>query len=311
MSSFLITGGAGFIGSNLAEYLLQQGHRVRVLDNFSTGKKENIAAFRKKPGFELVEGDLRDYNVVIKAGQDMEFILHQGALPSVPRSILDPVATHEVNVLGTLHVLQSARENKVRRVIYASSSSVYGNNPTLPKQEDMKTDPLSPYAISKAAAEKYCRVFYDIYGLETVSLRYFNVFGPRQDRTSEYSAVIPKFIETMQRGKRPVIFGDGLQSRDFTYVDNAVGAILLACKTPGIGGRVYNIACGERYRLIDLVSAINSILETNIQPEFSETRKGDVKHSLADISRAQKEMGYRVSVKFTEGLRKTLASMGG
>lgn len=309
MIKYLVTGGAGFIGSNIAERLLRQGHFVRILDNFSSGRRENIVPLAKYPGFELAEGDLRDYSLVNRASQDINFVLHQGALPSVPRSVLDPVTTNEVNVLGTLHVLQAARENKVMRVINASSSSVYGNNPVLPKYEEMKADPLSPYAISKYTAEKYCQVFYDLYGLETVSLRYFNVFGPRQDPTSQYSAVIPTFISRIRGGEQPVIYGDGLQSRDFTYVDNNIDAVILACTADGVAGQVYNVACGKSYTLLDLVKSINSILGTRVDALFADERPGDVKHSLADISRIKAALGFEVSVDFEEGLRRTIQSM--
>ncbi|MHC1706663.1 MAG: SDR family oxidoreductase [Bacteroidales bacterium] len=309
MKTYLVTGGAGFIGSNLAGYLLRQGHHVRVLDNFSTGRMDNLSEFLSYSNFELIEGDLRDYTVVRKAGESMEFILHQGALPSVQRSVLDPVSTNEVNVLGTLHVLQSARENNVRRVVYASSSSVYGNNPILPKHEGLEADPLSPYAISKYTGEKYCRVFYDLYGLQTVSLRYFNVFGPRQDPSSQYSAVIPKFIDQIRRGIQPVIYGDGLQSRDFTYVENNIRAILQACSSPNVGGKVYNIACGRSYTLLELVKAINTIFGTDVTPVFEAPQAGDVRHSLADISRVKKDLGFTVTTGFTEGLKKTVEGL--
>ena len=306
MYKFLVTGGAGFIGSNIAESLLAQGHFVRVFDNFATGKRENIAGFLPHPSFELAEGDLRDFRAVQQATKDMDFVLHQGALPSVPRSVADPITTNEVNVNGTLHVLQAARENQVKRVVYAASSSAYGNNPNLPKEESMSPMPLSPYAISKFGGEAYCRVFHQIYGLETVSLRYFNVFGPKQDPTSQYSAVIPKFIAMIRRGESPVIYGDGLQSRDFTYVENNIRANLLACTAKEAPGKVYNIACGQRFTLLQLVEALNTIMGTNVQPVFEPDRPGDVKHSLASISRAQHDLGFEVSIDFLHGLRKTV-----
>lgn len=309
MSNFLITGGAGFIGSNLSGYLLEQGHSVRVLDNFSTGKRENLKSLKKYKNYELTEGDLRDFSTVDQAGRDIDFILHQGALPSVPRSVIDPLTTNDVNVLGTLHILETARKNKVRRVIFASSSSVYGNNPVLPKHEGMISDPLSPYAITKDTGEKYCRVYYQLYGLETVSLRYFNVFGPNQDPTSQYSAVIPKFISLMMQGKQPLIYGDGFQSRDFTYIDNNVNAVLLACHAKDAAGKVYNIACGESYTLLDLVAELNKILGTNITPRFEDPQPGDIKHSLADITKAKQELGFTVTTGFAEGLKKTVERM--
>lgn len=303
---YLVTGGAGFIGSNITRALLEKGHFVRVLDNFATGKQENIRDFLQNPDFELTECDLRDYPSVLHAARDIDYILHQGALPSVPRSVSDPITTNEVNVLGTLHVLQAARETGVRRVIYASSSSAYGNNPVLPKIETMPVQPLSPYAVSKYAGERYCQVFSEIYGLETVCLRYFNVFGPRQDPSSQYSAVIPKFINLIRKGERPVIYGDGLQSRDFTYIENNISANILACTAPGAAGKVFNIACGERYTLLQLVTAINDILGTHIAPLFQEDRPGDVKHSLASIQQAKDILGFQVITPFMDGLKKTV-----
>jgi UDP-glucose 4-epimerase len=306
MYKFLVTGGAGFIGSNITESLLAQGHFVRIFDNFATGKRENISDFLQNPSFELAEGDLRNFQDVQQATKDIDFVLHQGALPSVPRSVADPITTNEVNVNGTLHVLQAARENKVKRVVYAASSSAYGNSPTLPKEESMPPMPLSPYAVSKFGGEAYCRVFHQIYGLETVALRYFNVFGPKQDPTSQYSAVIPKFIRMIKQGESPVIFGDGLQSRDFTYVDNNIRANILACTAKNAPGKVYNVACGQRFTLIQLVEAINNIMGTTVQPVFEPDRAGDVKHSLAAITRAQHDLGFEVSVDFLHGLQKTV-----
>ena len=306
MHKYLVTGGAGFIGSNITESLLAQGNFVRILDNFATGRKENIAGFLKHPNFELNEADLRSFDDVRKASSGMDFILHQGALPSVPRSVADPITTNEVNVLGTLNVLQAAREHKVKRVVYAASSSVYGNNPNLPKEEGMPPMPLSPYAISKYAGEAYCKVFHDLYGLETVALRYFNVFGPKQDPTSQYSAVIPKFIRMISEGESPVIYGDGLQSRDFTYVENNIRANILACTAKGVAGKVFNIACGERYTLLQLMQFLNTIMGTKIQPVFDNNRSGDVKHSLASITLARQELGFEVSVNVPEGLQKTV-----
>ncbi|MBL7199912.1 MAG: SDR family oxidoreductase [Anaerolineae bacterium] len=305
MTTYLVTGGAGFIGSNIVAVLVGGGEHVRVLDNYSTGQQENLAPVLER--IELVEGDLRDLETCRRAVEGVEYVLHQGAVPSVQRSVDDPLASNEANVDGTLNLLVAARDAGVRRVVYASSSSVYGDSPALPKREDMPTAPKSPYATSKLAAEHYCRAFTEVYGLETVSLRYFNVFGPRQDPASEYSAVIPLFIGAMLAGRRPTVYGDGLQSRDFTYVDNNVQANLLAATAPGVAGQTFNIACGERYSLLDLIAALNRILGTGIEPLFGPPRPGDVKHSLADITRAQEELGYAVTVSFEEGLERTVA----
>ncbi len=307
MSIFLVTGGAGFIGSNIVKELLYRNEKVRVLDNFSTGKRENLSPFMDHRNFELIEGDLRSFHIVRDSVKGVDFVLHQGALPSVPRSVKDPITTNEVNINGTLNVLEAAREFKVKRVVFASSSSVYGNSEILPKDENMAVAPLSPYALTKYAGERYCQVFYKLYGIETVALRYFNVFGPNQDPTSQYSAVIPKFIKQIREGRRPVIYGDGSQSRDFTYVSNNVEANILACFTPGIGGEVFNIACGERYTLIDLVNFINRLLNSNIQPVFENTRLGDVKHSLASIQKANENLKFIVNTGFMEGLEKLIA----
>lgn len=304
MALFLVTGGAGFIGSNIVEQLLAHGESVRVLDNFSTGRKENIAAFVDR--IELVEGDLRDLKTVRRAVEGVDYILHQAALPSVPRSILDPISFNEVNVSGTVNLLTAAKDSDVKRVVYASSSSVYGDTPTLPKVEMMKPDPRSPYAATKLAGEYYCQVFHLVYGLEVVTLRYFNIFGPRQDPTSQYAAVIPLFIQAMLKGKSPAIFGDGLQSRDFTFVANVVHANLQAAEAPKAAGGIFNIACGERYTLHELVKTINLILGTKIEPLYTESRAGDVKHSLADISQAEQVFDYKPMVKFEEGLRRTI-----
>jgi UDP-glucose 4-epimerase len=301
---YLVTGGAGFIGSNIVKELLERGEQVRVLDNFSTGKRENLLPFNGNPNLEVIEGDLRSFHIVRDAVRGCDYILHQGALPSVPRSIKDPITSNEVNINGTLHILEAAREFGVKRVVFASSSSVYGNSETLPKVETMPVAPLSPYALTKYAGERYCQIFYELYGLETVALLYFNVFGPNQDPTSQYSAVIPKFIKLIQEGKRPVIYGDGTQSRDFTFVNNNVEANLLACTAPGVAGEVFNIACGERYTLIDLVNTINEILGTQVEPLFQPPRPGDVRQSLAGIEKAKQKLGFEVKVKFREGLEK-------
>ena len=300
---FLVTGGAGFIGSNIVKELISRGEIVRVLDNFSTGKRENLSKFIDHPNFSLVEGDLRSFHIVRDSVKGADYILHQGALPSVPRSVKDPITTNDVNINGTLNVLEAAREFKVKRLVFASSSSVYGNSEILPKEEHMPVEPLSPYALTKYAGERYCQVFYKLYGVETVALRYFNVFGPNQDSTSQYSAVIPKFIKNIRLGKSPLIYGDGTQSRDFTYVSNNVDANIMACITPGIGGEVFNIACGERYSLIDLVNSINKLLNTSVEPIFEEMRLGEVKHSLACINKAKEILKFSVNTNFLEGLR--------
>ncbi len=306
---YLVTGGAGFIGSNIVRTLLSRGEEVRILDNFSTGKRDNILGMLSDQNLTLLEGDLRSFHIVRDAVKGVDFILHQGALPSVPRSVNDPITSNDVNILGTLNILEAAREFDVKRVVYASSSSVYGNSETLPKTEDMPIAPLSPYALSKYTAERYCQLYHTLYGLETVCLRYFNVFGPYQDPTSQYSAVIPKFVRLMAAGKQPLIFGDGEQSRDFTFVTNNVEANIVAANTEGVGGEVFNIACGDRYTLLELVQAINRILGTNIEPILGEERKGEVKHSLAGIEKAKEMLGYTTQVSFYEGLEKTVAFM--
>jgi len=304
-----VTGGAGFIGSNISEELVKRGEKVRILDDFSTGKRENIVGF--KDSVEFIEGDLRDLEIVKRVMEGVDFVLHQGALPSVERSIEDPLTTTKVNILGTLNVLLAAREAGVKRVIYASSSSVYGDTPTLPKKEGMKTNSQSPYAVTKLIGEEYCRIYYSIYGLETVCLRYFNVFGPRQDPGSQYAAVIPKFITLMLKGKSPPIYGNGEQSRDFTFIDNVVEANLRACKAKGAPGEVFNIACGKRVTINELVERLNKILQARIEPTYQSPRKGDVRHSLADISQAGKTLHYSPEIGFDEGLEKTVQRFRG
>ena len=305
MARYLITGGAGFIGSNLAESLVKSGHPVRILDNFATGARANLAAVAG--AVELLEGDLRDPAIVERAVRDIEVVFHQAALPSVARSLEAPATTHAVNATGTLTLLLAARRAGVRRVMYASSSSVYGDSPTLPKREEMPTQPKSPYAVSKLAGEQYCQVFAAALGLETVSLRYFNIFGPRQDPASPYAAVIPKFLAAMRRGERPVIFGDGKQSRDFTYVENAVRANLFAADAPGASGEVINVACGARVTLLELVEHLNRLLGKRLEPVFAPPRPADVRHSQADLTRAAALLGYRPTVDFPEGLARTAA----
>ncbi len=300
---YLITGGAGFIGSNLAEALVNQGHFVRVLDNFSTGKAHNLEGIKDR--IEIIEGDVRYLNTVFEAMEGIDYVLHQAALPSVPRSIQTPIESNDVNTSGTLNVLYAAKEKGVKRVVYAASSSAYGDTPTLPKVETMKPDPLSPYAVNKLAAEQYCSVFYKVYGLETVALRYFNIFGRRQDPNSYYSAVIPKFIKAFLNGTPPVIYGDGTQSRDFTYIDNVINANLLACKAPKAAGEVFNIACGDRITLNELAEELGKLTGAWIPAKHGDPRPGDIKHSLADISKAKELLGYEVLVPVHEGLKRT------
>jgi len=307
MSLYLVTGGAGFIGSHLVEELVARGEQVRVLDNFSTGRRQNLAAWAGR--VELIEGDIRDLATVQAAMRDVQFVLHQAALPSVPRSIEDPLTSNAVGVDGTLNVLWAAKAAGVRRVVYASSSSVYGNVPVSPKHEGLTPAPASPYAVAKLAAEQYCGVFHAVYGLETVALRYFNVFGPRQDPDSPYAAVIPIFLSKLLHGEQPLIHGDGLQTRDFTFVKNVVHANLLACAAPAAAaGKAMNAACGESISLCDLVTMLNELLGTSITPKFGPARAGDVKHSLADNTRAKELLGYTPRFSFREGLTQTVAA---
>jgi nucleoside-diphosphate-sugar epimerase len=305
MANVLVTGGAGFIGSNLTEELLKRGHVVRVLDDFSTGKRENLIFDVKYPSLKVIEGDIRDLHTCQKAVERMEYVFHQGALPSVQRSVEDPETSNAVNVGGTLNILLAARGKGVKRVIYASSSSVYGDTPTLPKHEEMPTNPLSPYALQKYVGEHYCRLFYQLYGLETISLRYFYIFGPKQDPNSLYSAVIPKFIDALVQDRPPVIFGDGEQSRDFTYIENVVQANLLAMSAEHLHGEAINIACGKRISLNQLLNVLKEILGSKIFPLYQEPRKGDVKHSLADIRKGKEIVGYEPTVGVEIGLKKT------
>jgi UDP-glucose 4-epimerase len=304
MATCLVTGGAGFIGSHVVEALLARGHAVRVLDNFSTGRRANLAHIREC--IDLRTGDLTDLEAVRAATRDVDIVFHEGALASVPRSVADPAATHQACATGTLHVLAAAREAGVRRVVYAASSSAYGASARLPKQETDPTLPLSPYAVAKLAGEQYCAAFTHVYGLETVRLRYFNVFGPRQPPDSPYAAVIPLFMHAMLEGRPPTIHGDGQQSRDFTFVDDVVQANLLAAEAPGVAGKVYNIACGRRTSLLELVTRINALLGTQIEPVHTDPRPGDVRHSQADITAAQADLGYCPRVDMEEGLRRCL-----
>ena len=305
---YLVTGGAGFIGSNLTAALLAAGHRVRVLDNFLTGKRENLAGLAQRHGaaFDLLEGDLRDLDAVRRAAEGVVYVLHQGALPSVPRSVADPVLSNGINVGGTVNLLIAARDAGVRRVVFAASSSAYGDTPELPKRESMTPNPKSPYAAQKLAGEHYMRIFFEVYGLETVSLRYFNVFGPRQDPTSMYAAVIPRFITSVLSGEPPTVYGDGGQTRDFTYIDNVVRANLLACEAPKAAcGKVFNIACGERISLLSILEIVYGLAGRRVLPRFEPPRPGDVRDSLADITLAKELLGFDPKVFFSEGLSRT------
>ena len=307
MDKFLITGGAGFIGSNIADRLLEQGHAVRVIDNFLTGKRENLSKALSSRRFELIEGDIRNLDTVRRACEGIDFVLHEAAIPSVPRSIDDPIATNEVNINGTLNVLKASYENKVRRVVYAASSSAYGDTAVLPKKEDMIPSPLSPYAVSKLTGEYYCRVFTNVYGLETVSLRYFNIFGPRQDPNSTYAAVVPRFITALLKGESPTVYGDGEQSRDFTYIENVIHANINACYAPpAAAGRVLNIACGTRFTLNTVLRKLEEIFDKKANPKYLPPKKGDVKHSQADITNAANYIQYKIEVDFETGLRRTV-----
>ena len=304
MDKFLVTGGAGFIGSNICTKLISQGCFVRVIDNLLTGKKSNLAAISDK--IEFIEADMGNPDAARAAMKGIDVVLHQGALPSVPRSVDDPAATHRHCVDATFTLLLAARDAKVKRFVYAASSSAYGDTPTLPKVETMPVNPLSPYAAAKLMGEYYCSVFYKVFGLETISLRYFNVFGPHQDPTSQYAAAIPAFVTSILKNKPPTVYGDGEQSRDFTYVDNVVEANLLAARTKQTKGDVINVACGEVITVNAIIDMINNIVGKKIKPTYVPSRKGDVKHSLADISQAKKLIGFKPVVSFKDGLKKAI-----
>ena len=308
MARFLITGGAGFIGSNLAHALVARGDSVRILDDYSTGRPQNLDGIEDR--VEIVRGDLCDPETVSRAVHGVEIVLHQAALNSIPRSIKEPGPTNAVNVTGTLHLLEASRTAGVRRLVYASSSSVYGETPDLPKTEDLPLRPKAPYGVSKLAAELYCRVFAQVYGLQTVSLRYFNVFGPRQHPDSEYAAVIPRFLRRMLAGKRPVIYGDGEQSRDFTVVDNVVEANLLAAESSGGVGEALNIACGQASTLNQVVAWINDSLGARLEPIYEPPRPADIRHSYASIRKAEAVLGYRPGHSVREGLQRTIEWFG-
>jgi len=304
MAFYLVTGGAGFIGSHLCERLTARGDRVRVVDSLITGKPENLAHL---PSVELLEGDLADLDVARRAVEGVEIVLHQAAIPSVPRSVKNPIESNRANIDATLNVLVAARDAGVRRVVYAGSSSAYGNSATLPKVETMPTAPLSPYALQKLVGEQYCGLFTRLYGLETVTIRYFNVFGPRQDPSSPYSGVISLFIKALCEGRRPIIYGDGGQTRDFTYVANVVDGVLRACDAPGASGEVINVAVGGRVSLLELFAAVRKLADADVEPEFGEPRAGDVRDSQADIDKARRLLGYEPLVSFEDGLAKTVA----
>lgn len=312
VARYLVTGGAGFIGSNLTEALLLQGDDVRVLDDFSSGRRENLRdaagwAASGNSRFELLEGDIRDAGTCREAVRDREYVLHQAAVPSVQRSVRDPLGTNEVNIGGTLRLLEAARQARVRRFVFASSSSLYGESERLPKVESMAPAPISPYGLQKLAAESYCALYHRLYGLPTVALRYFNVFGPRQDPDSEYSAVIPRFITAVLAGRAPTIYGDGEQTRDFTYVANVVAANQAACRAGEDAlGRAYNIGCGARISLNDLVRSLADLAGREIRPDYAEPRPGDIRHSLAGIELAAERLGFSPRVDLMEGLRRTL-----
>jgi UDP-glucose 4-epimerase len=302
MSSYLVTGGAGFIGSHLSEALIKRGHRVRVADSFVTGYRHNL-----REGVELMEGDLAEPAAAKRAVQDMDYVLHQAAIPSVPRSVKNPEESHRANVDGMLNVLLAARDAGIKRIVFAGSSSVYGNTPALPKHEEMPTNPLSPYALQKLVSELYGQMFTRLYGLEVVTTRYFNVFGPRQDPGSPYSGVISLFIKALLDRQRPVIYGDGGQTRDFTFVGNVVDGVLRAAETPGVGGEVFNVATNGRVSLNQLLAVLNRIIGSDVEPIYMESRAGDVRDSQADITKAGKLLGYRPTVSLEEGLRETVA----
>jgi nucleoside-diphosphate-sugar epimerase len=306
MALYLITGIGGFIGSSLARALLAKNEQVRGVDNFATGKRENLQEILSRIDFR--EADILDLDAMHKASAGVDFVLHQAAIPSVPKSVLDPVGSNQANVDGTVNVLVAARDAKVKRVVYAASSSAYGDTPTLPKHEAMTPDPISPYAVAKLASERYMISFFRCYRLETVSLRYFNIFGPHQDPSSQYSGVLAKFITQMLRGEQPSIYGDGEQSRDFTYIDNAVEANLLACHAPPsqAAGKVFNVATGRRVTLNETFQLLRGLTSYKGQPNYGPERGGDIKHSLADISQAEKYLGYKPKVDFEEGLRRTV-----
>lgn len=303
MASYLVTGGAGFIGSHLVEELRRRGERVRVVDNLVTGKQVNLSHI---PDLEVIEGDLAELDTALNAVRGMDYVLHQAAIPSVPRSVSDPIASNRANITATLNVLVASRDAGVKRVVYAGSSSAYGDTPTLPKREDMPARPLSPYALQKLVGEQYAQMFTALYGLETVTIRYFNVFGPRQDPSSPYSGVISLFISALIDGRRPTIYGDGGHTRDFTYVANVVDGVLRACTAPNVAGQVINVATGGRVSLNELFRTLRDLTGSQVEPIYADPRPGDVRDSQADISRARDLLGYTPTIDFEEGLQRTL-----
>ena len=303
MAYYLVTGGAGFIGSHLAEELVRGGHSVRIVDSLITGKRANLAHV---PGIEFVEGDLAEPGVAERAVQRIDYVLHQAAIPSVPRSVKDPVSSNRANITSTLNLLVAARDAGVKRLVYAGSSSAYGDTPVLPKREDMAPNPLSPYALQKLVGEQYCRMFTQLYGFETVTTRYFNVFGPRQDPGSPYSGVISLFSTALLEGRQPTIYGDGGQTRDFTYIANVVDGVLRACEAPNVAGEVMNVATGSRISLNELLQTMNRIVGTNLEAVYAGARPGDIRDSQADITKAQMLLGYSPTVGLEEGLQRTL-----
>jgi len=304
MTSYLVTGGAGFIGSNLVDELLRRGHRVRVLDNLSTGRPENLAAVRER--IDFFNADICNLETIRPCFAGVDYVLHLAALPSVPRSVADPISANRVNIEGTLNVLLAAREAGVKRVVFAASSAAYGDNPILPRVESHEPRPMSPYALTKVAGEYYCQIFTRLYGVEAVALRYFNIFGPRQNPHSQYSGVLSKFIAAYIEGTTPTIFGDGEQSRDFTYIDNVVDATLRACTAPNAPGRAINVGVGGRFTLNQTIALLNQIFGKQVTPRYDPPRSGDVLHSQADISLARQLLGYEPKVPYEQGLRKTV-----
>lgn len=305
MAKYLVTGGAGFIGSHITEELVKRGESVRVLDNFLTGKKENLAPFLSD--IDLIEGDIRDYSQCQKAVKGIDHVLHQAALPSVPRSVSDPITSNEINITGTLNMLTASKDKEIKSFVFASSSSVYGDDQRLPKKEGNEGNPLSPYALGKLTGEQYCRIFSQLYGFNTVCLRYFNIFGPRQDPFSQYAAAIPNFVTKILNNEKPIIYGDGEQSRDFIFVSNVVEANLLASQAQNVSGEVFNIACGSRITVNVLVDEIKTVLGKDIPSKFTDPRPGEVRHSHANISNAVERLNYNPLITFSEGLKKTIS----
>jgi len=301
LANYLVTGGAGFIGSHISEALVKRGHRVRVADSLITGYKKNL-----RQGVEFLEGDCADPAFARRIVDGIDYVLHQAAIPSVPRSVEKPLESHHANVDGTLHMLLASRDAGVKRLVFAGSSSVYGDTEVLPKTEMMPTNPMTPYALQKLMGEKYCQMFTRLYGFETVTTRYFNVFGPRQDPTSPYSGVISQFVYALRDGRRPIIYGDGEQTRDFTFVGNVVEAVIRAAETPGVGGEVFNVATSRRISLNQLLATLKKLFNSNVEPIYQPARAGDVRDSQADIAKAQKMLGYQPTVSFEDGLRETV-----